>query len=106
MIKYLQRNGIFLQQLQLLIIVIVVCSMHLLSTVNAYENSLPRRPKIFNKCIVIASTAMGISFLGGNTPILPTHAIALQEPKQIKLSNEAIARIVQDDINVRQALVS
>ena len=30
----------------------------------------------------------------------------LKEPKQIKLSNEAIARIVQDDINVRQALVS
>ena len=91
----------------MLILVVVACYAHLLLTVNAYENSLSKRLKTFSKHIAAASMAVGVSYLGSNFPVQFVQAAGtLLEPKQTKLSNEAIARIVQDDINIRQALVS
>ena len=105
MVRGTTREGSFLQ-LRALMLVLVACSMRLLSSANAHRNSMSSRQRMFRKYIASASTAVGINFLLVNHPIPSAQAAVLQEPKQMKLSNEAIARIVQDDINVRQALVS
>ena len=90
----------------MLLIAFVILFMDMLPIATSQSTNLSKRPKFLKICITTASTAFGISILGATHPISPTHAVSLQEPKQTKLSNDAIAHIVKDDIDIRQALVS
>ena len=82
-------------------LVLFTFTLCILQVSSVTRSSMRRtKMKLVSKCVTAALS------IGSVYPVLPVHAAIVQEAKQTKLSSEEIARIVKDDIDVRQALVS